>query len=437
MVNRLVSVGDDFSLPATVKAGDANLPARLQEKALRPLSNSVNPAAPSTYALASRQFRGYDTVDHIGWLVSSADLVTTADHGVTVSAARGFPTNVIGANVIKVLRAGGYVWMGARDSTDSLTKLWRAPVTTGTYTWSGPLATMSALGGLLMSSMGADDQYVYLGDYADPTGGAKVYRVSVATGTPEAVTPTGIIRHVHAIAADPYNPGHVWMTTGDSGPRIYRSTNYGATWTLINSTWQAVQISFSADWVHFAADSAVVTAFVMNRTDLVPLAATPSFHYEIAVPGGAASRLLTDLQTTSGSKTVTSATANFTAADVGKKINHTASDPGNYITAVASATSATTFANSWATGTKTGFIDGDRFYDKAFWGAVDPATGVYYCIANDNSGKGTRSGLFMIRKVGEPLELVETFLSQITGEMFIADGYLHSHVVARPLLALA
>jgi len=34
MVNRLVSVGDDFTLPVAVKAADANLPARLQDAAL-------------------------------------------------------------------------------------------------------------------------------------------------------------------------------------------------------------------------------------------------------------------------------------------------------------------------------------------------------------------------------------------------------------------
>jgi len=34
MVNRLVSVGDDFTLPAAVKAADANLPERLSEPSL-------------------------------------------------------------------------------------------------------------------------------------------------------------------------------------------------------------------------------------------------------------------------------------------------------------------------------------------------------------------------------------------------------------------
>lgn len=34
MPNRLVSVGDDLTLPPAVKAADANLPARLQDAAL-------------------------------------------------------------------------------------------------------------------------------------------------------------------------------------------------------------------------------------------------------------------------------------------------------------------------------------------------------------------------------------------------------------------
>ena len=34
MVNRLVSVGDDFTIPPAVKVADANLPARLADGAL-------------------------------------------------------------------------------------------------------------------------------------------------------------------------------------------------------------------------------------------------------------------------------------------------------------------------------------------------------------------------------------------------------------------
>lgn len=409
------------------------------DSAATKLINSPTPMARVVNVLGSRQIKGYDPIDHIAWYQNSTNLVTSADHGVTMGSDRTLPTNVTAVNVIKVLRAGGYVWLGAKDTTDNLAKVWRAPVTSGAYTWSGPLVSMSANGGLLMSGMGADDQYIYVGDYADPTGGAKVYRGDVATGTFTNVTPTGIVRHVHAITPDPYNAGHVWMTTGDSGPRIYRSTNYGATWTLLDSTWQAVQISFSKDWVYFAADSAVVSAFVMDRTKLVPMAVTPSFHYEMPVPGGVGGRKVTDLATTNASATVTSATAAFTSDDVGKSIfpaNHGSFDI--YITAVGSSTSATMSINHYATATGVAAnIGGDRYYDKAFWGAVDPATGIYYCVANDNSGKGNRSGLFMLPKTGASLELIQTFPVQITGEMFLADGYLHTHQIVRPLLTTA
>lgn len=399
---------------------------------------SLAPFAKSVPALASRQAKGFDPVDNLLWYANSVDLTTTTNHGVTMSASRGLPTGVLATSIKKILRAGSYVWIGAVDSADGLTKVWRAPVTTGTYAWSAPLVSMSTNGGLLGTCMNADGSYVYIGDYGTPTA-AKVWRGSVSTGAFTEVTPTGIVRHVHAIAPDPYNPGHVWMTTGDSGARTYRSTNYGQTWSLIDSQWQSVQISFTEDWVYLAADSGVASVLVVDRDTLKTYAATPTWHYEVAVPGGAGSRVVTDLVTTTNSTTVTSATANFTAADVGRRINHSrTADSINYITAVSSSTSATTATASWGAATGlTATIFGDQFFDKAFFGAVDPATGIYYCIANDSSGKGTRSGLFMLPAPGEPMQLVQTFSYTISGEMFIGDGYLHSHEVVRPLVSFA
>jgi len=46
MVNKLVSVGDDLTLPAPVKVADTNLPARLQDTALN--ATYVPGFAPST-----------------------------------------------------------------------------------------------------------------------------------------------------------------------------------------------------------------------------------------------------------------------------------------------------------------------------------------------------------------------------------------------------
>lgn len=400
--------------------------------------NSLSPFAKTTRALNGYQAKGYDQVDDLMWYANSTDLVTSADHGVTLSAAKALPAGVVATGIKKIVRANGYIWLGAIDSGDGRTKVWRAPAA-DPYVWSASLVTMTANGGLLSTGMSADASYVYIGDYADPTGGAHVWRGDVTTGVFTDVTPAGIVRHVHAIKADPYNAGHIWMTTGDSGARTYRSTNYGATWTLLDSQWQSVQISFTEDWVYLAADSAVASVLVVDRDTLQTKVATPTWHYEIAVPGGAGSRVVTDLVTTGSSTTVTSATANFTAKDVGRRIDHSRTiDPMTYITAVGSSTSATLSTASWGSATGlTGTIFGDQYYDKAFYGAVDPATGIYYCIANDNSGKGTRSGLFMLPGIGEPMQLVQTFNSQISGEMFIADGYIHSHEAVRPLMAFA
>jgi hypothetical protein len=175
----------------------------------------------------------------------------------------------------------------------------------------------------------------------------------------------------------------------------------------------------------------------MNRNNPVALSATPSYHHEMAVPGGASGRTVTDLVTTAGAPTITSATANFTSADVGRYVKHSYNGDYRYIISVQSSTAATLSgnANTTATGV-TGTIHGEQFYDKAFYGSVDPATGIYYCIANDNSGAGSRSGLFVLPGVGQPLTLVQTFLQQITGEMYIGGGYIHSHTITRPLLTL-
>ena len=43
MVNRLVSVGDDFTIPPAVKVADTNLPARLQDGALNATYASAFP----------------------------------------------------------------------------------------------------------------------------------------------------------------------------------------------------------------------------------------------------------------------------------------------------------------------------------------------------------------------------------------------------------
>lgn len=428
--------GQGVELEAAAAAIEA-LPNTIDSVAVsRRTSDTQRPFASAARTTNGAQAVGLYEPDGTVFYISPG-LHTSTDHGVTMSADHGLPAGVTVAGVRKVIRAGGYIWLGAIDTSDGRTRIWRAPVVSGTYVWSAALHTMTYLGGLLSCGMDADANYVYVGDYADPSGGAHVWRIGVASGTVQDVTPAGITRHVHAITPDPYNAGHVWMSTGDSGARLYRSTDYGATWTLIDSQWQCVQLSFTPTHVWLALDAADATVAVLDRDTLAIRSACPTFHYNIPVPGGAPSRSGADLATTSGSATVTSATAAFTAADRGREIIHSrTTNLANYIASVTNSTTAVLATTSWGTASGLAWtIFGDRFYARAFFGAVDPDTGIYYCIANDQSANGSRSGLFMLPGIGEPLQLVQAFNEAIIGALFIDGGYIHAHMIVRPVIA--
>lgn len=101
MTQRLVSVGDDFTLPAAVKAADANLPARLQDTALNatyaPISGST------AYAAKSVETSKLDSSQK-----GSASGVATLDSGGKVPASQMpdltgtyAPLTVSGAGVVR------------------------------------------------------------------------------------------------------------------------------------------------------------------------------------------------------------------------------------------------------------------------------------------------------------------------------------------------
>ena len=75
---------------------------------------------------------------------------------------------------------------------------------------------------------------------------------------------------------------------------------------------------------------------------------------------------------------------------------------------------------------------GTRYLFNAFFGAVDPATGVYYCVANDNSeGQTTGNnwqGLFAVRGIGDPVSILDPGGLAITmnGEVFVGGGRIWS-----------
>lgn len=82
---------------------------------------------------------------------------------------------------------------------------------------------------------------------------------------------------------------------------------------------------------------------------------------------------------------------------------------------------------------------GDRFYLNAFYGLVDPLTGIYYCIANDPSSGGNRDGFFYSTGVGEPIYLLDHLVSPntVSREMFLIGGKIWFGQYRYSLISLA
>lgn len=258
------------------------------------------------HATSSYNFIGFDAVSNTVYVNDTTGgglrIGTSSDNwqtqgGTTWSNAKGWPTGVTYASVSRLVRFGAYIYLLALDTSDSVRKIWRALPTTGNtaLTWSAPLLAYQDINATsLFTSMDADASYIYACEYTQQVSWTpRVYRsadgVTWETVINESVA--GVVRHFHCIAADPYNPGHVYLTCGDGiAKTLQRSTDYGATWTVIetSSVWQAVQISFSQDYVYFAGDSQNGVAYKLDRTTLEKRWITPWLFKNIPVPAIAA-----------------------------------------------------------------------------------------------------------------------------------------------------
>ena len=213
-----------------------------------------SPNHPTNYLLV----RGVDAVDGIliGSDLSSAFPRQSADWGVTWSGNKGLPPNTAYANFGKVVRFKGNLYVVSKDASTGLFGVYRTPPAAGNtlYGWSSALVTLPPGASSLNTTMNADGSYLYLGEYGDPQGGPRILRSADGVNWEVVFGPDSSLRHIHAVAPDPYTPGVVWATTGDGGVKaVLRSTSFGApgSWQVVvsSSSWQAVQISFSPEWV--------------------------------------------------------------------------------------------------------------------------------------------------------------------------------------------
>lgn len=365
------------------------------------------------------------------------------------------PANVTAAPS-QVVEWNGYVYAVCQDTTDSLYKIYRAPITTGTtaLTWSAPLQALSSGATGYGCTITATSTALLVGEYGDPkTGGtnsATIWRTTDGAAYAAVKVYGSTYRHVHCVAADPYNDGQVWASVGDNIDNCYSfSSDHGATWTdlPVSQLWQGVQISFGPDWVYVAPDAtSLASLYVFDRATKTPQTGSYGDHRSLLSPNPG---LYYHGATTSGSTTFTVAapeyTGVFTAADVGRKLIAPGVPDGTTITAVANSGSVTLSQAATATAGPVTFtvVRPERPYGNAFFGKVDPATGIYYGVANNEtgawnyqtSGAYARLMLFMVPFVGGPVIRIAEFFTPGSAVFFGADNNLWFGNAYRKLIA--
>ena len=388
--------------------------------------------------------------------ISSFGLSMSLDNGATnlnktLPADCGQSASAMGAAWI--IEFKGKAYLSAKNAS-GVPCIWQSnPVTTagGDFSWTKVFQTQADSGALpITCGLACDNSYIYWGDYGDPLAsgspGPRVYRSVDGTTWTSVLGPGSFAaRHVHGIFPDPYNTGHVWMTCGDMGSAgyVYQSTDYGATWANVISTqaWQTVQLSFTPTHIYAGADvgGASLVAWRMDRSERVPRWIARTHHRQMAVPGSAPSRRVTDLVTTAGSTTVTSSSANFSAADVGSRIRTKGISFLPTICYVASITNTTTAvmkqSATYSGSSITAVIEGESWGVASYYGAVDPATGIYYYVSINGSFGGNVDGLFVIYPTGE-IALIELLPTSPDCQVVIRNGRVYVSTVNRPLLTV-
>jgi hypothetical protein len=349
-----------------------------------------------------------------------------------------------------VLFKGNYYFQTLKAS-DGRPGIFRAaPVAgIGSFAWSQSLVNGSSGSTIFSTALDADAQYIYWGEYGDAVGGPSVYRSPDGTNWQRVLGPGGFAaRHVHGISADPYNPGHVYMAIGDAGSAgyNYRSTDYGATWMKLpgelgtSQAYQACQISFDQNAIWYASDTtAGISVLRVDRATLTPRWHARQTHRNMPVPGGLPSRRITDLAMTAGSPIVTSASANFSAADAGSRLRTLGQDfvpIDTYIKSVDSATQVTLYNNAkLSISGATAIFGGETWGVMAYYGCVDPATGIYYFVSINGGAGGNVDGLFACYPDGTTV-LLDVLTTSPDSRMYVGNGRLWVQGFSRPLLSL-
>lgn len=407
-----------------------------------------------TSTAGTRVVIGIDGTTDAGaiWMKDTTNgiLVQSDNGGTSQGVNKTLPTGVtVSGGLSRIVRSpiNGNVYMLAKDTADSLWKVYSAPYTaqTAAFTWSAALLTLTSgavgfEGSLDASQWGAGD-VIMVAEYGDPTGGPKIYRSTNGTSFSTVYGADATMRHIHHVSADPFNAGEIWVTCGDGiAKTIQRSTDYGVTWGVViaSSQWQGVQLSFTETDVWVAGDSRRGTVHAIDRATLTPRWAASNYHHDIVPPVVLVQARSITATATASSTTITTAGL-ITAADQGRYVQSIRLLPETYIASVSPPNDATLSQAAHTSGSAATTVSGDLYYANAYYGAVDPATGIYYCVSNDTSNVGQKQGMFWLSRLGGRIEILDPggdSSISMNGFVFIYRGKVLTGRWMRPLVTV-
>ena len=342
----------------------------------------------------------------------------------TWSNAKTIPTGTSWFNIVRVLTFKSNLYLMTVIDASSRVGIYKATPTSGNNALTWTLVLTATAGATTRPvCMTYDATYIYYTDYGDPSGGPQVYRSADGDTWGSIATFAGI-RHAHAIAADPYTAGNVWLCLGDgvAFPNRY-STDYGATWNnlpgLSGTHPQLTDISFTQDEVWFADDTAYVTSVVVDKATKTWKGASLGFHGNVAHPGKmvaatwnapgtiASGTPASTNVTLTGARVGHTATATITPAlPAGLSIQPHVVANDQVRVDIVNETGSNITVNSGNAVTVIVRLFGGPFAPTVFYGAVDPASGVFYCVTQQQT-QTPDVGLFAILDKGAPPMLLD------------------------------
>lgn len=393
------------------------------------------------------------------------------------------------------------VLVGQTTDTASNVKVWYTSPSSGnntfSWTWSKTLTDTTGQSPIPKTAPDGNDTYLFVGEYGEPSGGASIWRTSDLSTWEKCYT-NASVKHIHDVKCDPYRTNWVWASCGDdaSPANLLLSKDNGTNWTIVsyNPSFQGVQISFDPNYVYIGGDSSYsyATVMVVDREELAVRIGSKNNTKNYPVPNSkdwtsgytqSSTSPATDLTSVADLKmrisvdgdrvqnSITlaqSGTGADIASDIQTKIRALGTINGVDYSGVTCSytggryviTSATKGDNSWVrvypgaqdvtwrlkigvgvNDQSTNTVDGisDRFTDYAYYGCVDPDTGIYYCVSVEGTLAYQKHGLFYLPKVGESLILLETFKNNYNpGQaLYILEGYLYFGQYRRKLLLKA